>query len=51
MHLTINNDKLLIKNFSGKTLANSIDSLSYLHQNFHHSFPSIKLGNTNAFEI
>jgi hypothetical protein len=33
------------------TLANNKDYLSYLHQNFHHSFPSIKLSNMNTFEI
>jgi hypothetical protein len=43
--------KLLIKNFSRKTLANNKDSLSYLQQNFHHLFPSIILSNTNTFDI
>jgi exonuclease III len=44
-------DKLSVKNSPGQTFANNKDFLSYLQQNFCHPFPSIKLSNTNTFEM
>jgi hypothetical protein len=45
--------KLLINNPSGKPINNNDKNefRSYLHKKFHHSFPSMKFGNTNTSEI
>jgi hypothetical protein len=44
-------EKLLLRNYFGEPSVINKDFLSYLHQNFYHSFPKMKLSNTNAYEI
>jgi hypothetical protein len=44
-------ENLLIKNFSGNTITNNTDSISYLHQNFIQSFSTMELRNTTTYEI
>jgi hypothetical protein len=44
-------ENLLTKNSFRKTIVNSKDSLSYLHQNFIQSFSKLKLRNTTTYEI
>jgi hypothetical protein len=43
-------ENLLIKNFLGINISNTIDAISYLHQNFRQSFSTIRLRNTTTFE-
>jgi len=45
-------ENLLIKNFSGKTVINNKDAISYLrvHQNFRQSFSTMKLRNNTTYE-
>jgi len=44
-------ENLLIKNFSGKSIINNKNAISYLHQNFRQSFSMTKHRNTTTYEI
>jgi hypothetical protein len=50
-YFTLGAENLLSKNFSGKTIINTKDAISYLHQNFRQSFPTMKLRHTTTYEI
>ena len=44
-------ENLHLKNFQGKNIFNSKDTISYLHQNFSQFSSTMQLGNTTPFEI
>jgi hypothetical protein len=49
-YFTLAAENLLSKNFSGKIIINNKDAISYLHQNFRQSFPTMKLRHTTTYE-
>jgi hypothetical protein len=50
-YFTLAAENLLPKNFSGNTKINNKDAITYLHQNFRQSFPTLKLRHTTTYEI